>query len=773
MDSECWHTAHSLANLGIKVFPVKYGEKTPFYPENWCELATSNPTMLGRLLPRTRQFGLAAVLGPESGIMDIELDNEEAKANFENLIAVYGEPPTVAYRSARGIHRWFTWDRELAEIHSKAVSKVFGIEMRFGLSNKGAYSVIPPSLHETKALMYEWLPGRSPWECPISPLPEGIRRVFKLALEQKARTGKSSVTDVTILGDDFLPTEGHRHEYMLRLSHMLAGSLRLPRPLVVSMMREFSSYTGAYGDREGPDGGEKEIRDMISTVQRLDLPEESMASIDFTEAYEDAKLMLEKTRIKESETLPHLLEIPAELFDERTEGISRCAHASQLPRNFFLMSLFGAISSSIGGSVTAQASIDHPATGLQTYQLGVGSSGSGKSRVINFMMAPLSSADNFVTDATSESLRSGIFRNPRGVLLKVVEGKQFTRMLGRYQGQVTENSILLEAWSGDTIAVTRQDEKKSFRIESPFLTVVAAIQPHNLNAMSTEDIMEGIMQRLYIYEGDKVPKDADASAQRELNKWYETEYKPILSRLQELRPFVYKTEIEMMEGVQDLTTRPIKAVLNLEAEAVWRGYARWKKSDDVLGQFTDDHPFQNDLLRHAEKALRSAVILYLFHLAGKQERWEDAQINVHDNIWIPAWAVKKGVLLEEWAWRQKLDLMGVIAEDRYRKAMPPQTLKEKESLGEAVFTFAVNRCRVLKTRLKGSEEWSSREYYRAMRLSSDRADHELRILLDEKLLEVAGNRDRTTTYRFVEKVRMTGNESQSVTSTPESVQTNN
>jgi hypothetical protein len=434
------------------------------------------------------------------------------------------------------------------------------------------------------------------------------------------------------------------------------------------------------------------------------------------------------------------------------------------------MSTYGAFSAAVGASVTVQASLDFQPMGIQNFQLGVGASGSGKSRVLNKMLSPFAQEKGFATDATTEALRSELMRNPRGVLLKIIEGKQFTRMLGRYSGVPAENSILLEAWSGDTIAVSRQDEKRSFRIESPHLTVIAAIQPHNLNAMTVEDIMEGLLQRLMIYEGDKPPKEADSLSQKKFNEWYERDYLHSLQRLRQLRPFVFNPNMKAMEEEEDRTTVPLKMVLNTEAERRWREYASWKKSDEVLGQYPEDHPFQNDLVRHAEQVLRVSATLYLQDLALTEESWVQSNVPYQYLMWIPDTVVSRAIDFVEWTWGQKLNLMTTIVENRYRDAAIPSTLSQKESLPQAVKNFAVNRCRVLHTRLKGAEEWLLREYYRSLRLSSDQASHELRLLISEGFVEACGARQLSTLYRFSQPIRSLcglGN-TQEPSSTPES-----
>lgn len=116
--------------------------------------------------PTPANIGL--LLGPLSGVIDVELDDDSAKAAWAAL--GLGEIWTPTYSAGRGPHRLFRWDEGLP---ATAVKKVMGIEVRIGNGGAAAQSVLPPSLHHT-GVRYQWIDGLSPEDVELQPLPEAL-----------------------------------------------------------------------------------------------------------------------------------------------------------------------------------------------------------------------------------------------------------------------------------------------------------------------------------------------------------------------------------------------------------------------------------------------------------------------------------------------------------------------------------------------------------------------------------------------------------------------
>lgn len=134
----------------------------------WQLHATDNEDEVMAWFEEDRPVNVGLLLGPASGVIDVELDGPEAEQAWQSL--GLGEIYTPTYKAARGPHRLFRWCEGLPAV---AVKKVMGIEIRIGNGGAAAQSVIPPSVHHT-GVRYEWLEGLSPDDVELQPLPERL-----------------------------------------------------------------------------------------------------------------------------------------------------------------------------------------------------------------------------------------------------------------------------------------------------------------------------------------------------------------------------------------------------------------------------------------------------------------------------------------------------------------------------------------------------------------------------------------------------------------------
>ena len=123
-------TAAHLAALGVRIFPCEPGAKSPKQGVLWKQAATNRVADLPVLFSPVRDYGLAVLLGPSSGIMDCEPDSPEAASLLEQFVQQAGVR-TVAYQASRGNHYWFRWDPDLTVFNS-AVIKVQALECQIG-----------------------------------------------------------------------------------------------------------------------------------------------------------------------------------------------------------------------------------------------------------------------------------------------------------------------------------------------------------------------------------------------------------------------------------------------------------------------------------------------------------------------------------------------------------------------------------------------------------------------------------------------------------------
>lgn len=140
--------------------------------EQWDARATDDEDTIMSWFESPLPVNVGLLLGPRSGVIDIELDGPEAQAAWNSLDL--GEIWTPTYKAGRGPHRLFRWDEKLPAV---SIKKPMGIEMRIGNGGRAIHSVIPPSTHHTGA-RYEWVPGLSPEDVPLAPLPDRLRELL-------------------------------------------------------------------------------------------------------------------------------------------------------------------------------------------------------------------------------------------------------------------------------------------------------------------------------------------------------------------------------------------------------------------------------------------------------------------------------------------------------------------------------------------------------------------------------------------------------------------
>jgi hypothetical protein len=147
----------------------------------WQTVATTDEAKLAEWFDGTANLNVGVALGRESGIVDIEWDDEAGKETAEKFGLHLIETPT--YISHRSEHRIFRFDDRLPE---QAVIKVGGLEVRIGGGGKGAQSVFPPSIHAS-GVRYRWKYGFSPDEVsPAEIPPELMQAIVKATNRDEA-----------------------------------------------------------------------------------------------------------------------------------------------------------------------------------------------------------------------------------------------------------------------------------------------------------------------------------------------------------------------------------------------------------------------------------------------------------------------------------------------------------------------------------------------------------------------------------------------------------
>ena len=179
-----WPGAREYALLGWRIVPLRHrlpsglcscnqGQRCPEnsrakHPifKGWQKEASADRKVIDEWAQKFPQANIGVLLGADSGIIDIEFDDEAGRQTADRLLS---DIRTPTYRSgSRSVHRLFRWRGDLP---GGAVVKIAGLEIRTGNDAKGAQSVVPPSIHRTGKL-YEWT--ITPQAVHVAELPASI-----------------------------------------------------------------------------------------------------------------------------------------------------------------------------------------------------------------------------------------------------------------------------------------------------------------------------------------------------------------------------------------------------------------------------------------------------------------------------------------------------------------------------------------------------------------------------------------------------------------------
>lgn len=168
-----------LLDHGLWPVLIRPGKKAPI-GRNWG-LKPPSRDELEAGFRRTPQAGVGLLLGPQSRVVDLEVDDPTGAEPALTRLFPDGLPTTAGWDSARGSHWLFLWDPMLAQLASVITFADGALELRAGGEGKQVMSICPPT-KGTDGVSRRWTNAGG-----IAPLPEELMRCLRKRVSHPRR----------------------------------------------------------------------------------------------------------------------------------------------------------------------------------------------------------------------------------------------------------------------------------------------------------------------------------------------------------------------------------------------------------------------------------------------------------------------------------------------------------------------------------------------------------------------------------------------------------
>jgi len=213
-----WKQAVRYANHGLKVHPLKPGEKVPLLPR-WQKRATDNKEKVEGWF---KQFGrdgqepnIGIATGHGSGVVVLDVDGEKGEQSLEDLTQGKSLPPTVLCLTPNGKHYYFAYDQTTHGDLSNRQGFREGLDFR----SDGGYVVAPGS--EVEGEKYEWNPMLGPFTQTPAEIPGWLLDEVKT----NNGSGSSSKNEGQTTSNDYKSVEDYATE---EIPEKVEGELLCP-----------------------------------------------------------------------------------------------------------------------------------------------------------------------------------------------------------------------------------------------------------------------------------------------------------------------------------------------------------------------------------------------------------------------------------------------------------------------------------------------------------------------------------------------------------------
>lgn len=217
-------SALKYAAIGLKVFPLREGLKTPATPNGFYSASTDG-NIIKEWWRENPRNNIAVRTGKESGLFVLDVDCKNGKNGFLWVDANGEIPPTWAQLTPSGGHQYFFLLPEF-NIFCSSDKLAQGIDIR---GENGYVCVAPSKLIETETYKYpgdyEWLTDQAPDDLPLAIAPQWLlNKLFEL-LPIEEYHPNTSAEKIPISIKDVMS------EYGIKLKEIKAGVFQGSHPV--------------------------------------------------------------------------------------------------------------------------------------------------------------------------------------------------------------------------------------------------------------------------------------------------------------------------------------------------------------------------------------------------------------------------------------------------------------------------------------------------------------------------------------------------------------
>ena len=242
------------AEMGLAVFPLKPGDKTPL-TRHGCKEATTDATQIRKWFNRAPEANIGIATGSISGglvVVDLDIDEQKGLDGYEMLVDWERDngklPETVSSITGRGGYHYYF---RTSEIIKNRAGVLEGIDVR----GEGGYVVAPPSVH-SNGNQYEW--EFDPSEYAIAEADDVVLKLLSICKDKSS----SQEGEIQKLDVNALIQEGGRNDGIFRVGAHYQAHSRSDWEVRTLMIQ-------ANKDNCKPPLGDDEMDKLIASVLKL------------------------------------------------------------------------------------------------------------------------------------------------------------------------------------------------------------------------------------------------------------------------------------------------------------------------------------------------------------------------------------------------------------------------------------------------------------------------------------------------------------------------